>query len=181
MGLGVCPVEPRGLLDRRGAGRTIIAVTGLLGLAGLAAGAGVRPQFGPENAAMGVLDRFLDAFNARDAAALCRTWHYPHVRFTGGEVETWETPRDCVARHDFVAFAAETGRDRSGWDRRTVVQAYPDKVHVAVIFSEYDAAGRRLAQIDALYIVTRVDGRWGLRARSRFAAVQPEAPPQSGE
>ena len=144
-------------------------------MAALVAGVAVRAQFGPENAAMGVLDRYLDAVNARDAAALCRTWHYPHVRFADGEVETWDTPGDCAARRGFDAPAAETGWDRSGWDRRTVVQAYPDKVHVAVIFSEYDAAGRRLAQLDALHIVTRVDGRWGLRARSRFAAVQPEA------
>ena len=150
-------------------GRTIAAVTGLLGAAGLAAVAAVGEQFGPENAAMGVLDRYLDAVNARDAAALCRTWHYPHVRFAAGGVETWDTPGDCAARHDFDALVDETGWDRSGWDRRTVVQAYPDKVHVAVIFSEYDAAGRRLAQVDALYIVTRADGRWGLQARSRFA------------
>ena len=136
--------------------------------AGLAAAA-VGEQFGPENTAMGVLDRYLDAVNARDAAALCRTWHYPHIRFAAGGVETWDTPGDCVARHDFDALAAETGWDRTGWDRRTVVQAYPDKVHVAVIFSEYDAAGRRLAQVDALYIVTQADGRWGLQARSRFA------------
>ena len=157
------------------------AATGLaVGLAGLAAGAMVRAQFGPENAAMGVLDRYFAAVNARDAAALCRTWHYPHVLLAGGGVETWETPGDCAARHDFAAFAAETGWDRNGWDRRTVVQAYPDKVHVAVIFSAYDASGRRVAQVDALHVVTRVDGRWGLRARSRFAAVRSEAPPPPG-
>lgn len=60
------------------------------------------------------------------------------------------------------------------------MQAYPDKVHVAVIYSWYDDAGRRLAQIDALDMVTRVDGRWGIRARSRFTAVQPGAPPDPG-
>ena len=152
------------------------AVAGVLGLAALSLGGLARAQFGPENAAMGVLDRYLAAVNARDAAALCRTWHYPHVLLASGGVDTWESPGDCAARHDFAALAAETGWDRSGWDRRTVVQAWPDKVHVAVIFSEYDAAGRRLAQLDALHIVTRVDGRWALRARSRFAAVRPEAP-----
>ena len=161
-------------------GRAIAAAASLLGLAGLAVGVVARAQFGPENAAMGVLDRYMAAINARDAAALCRTWHYPHVLLVGGEVETWETPGDCAARHDFAALAAGAGWDRSGWDRRTVVQAYPDKVHVAVIFSEYDAAGRPLAQLDALYVVTRVDGRWGLRARSRFAAVPSEAPPSPG-
>ncbi len=161
-------------------GHGIATAAGLLGLAGLAAGVAVRAQFGPENAAMGVLDSYLAAVNARDGAALCRTWHYPHVRFADGQVESWETPGDCIARHDFAALAAETGWDRSRWDRRTVVQAYPDKVHVAVIFSEYDAAGRRLVQLDALHVVTRVDGRWGLRARSRFAAVQSEAPPPRG-
>ena len=43
-----------------------------------------------------------------------------------------------------------------------------------------DAAGRRLVQLDAPHVVTRWDGRWGLRVRPRFAAVPPAAPPRSG-
>jgi len=118
---------------------------------------------------MGVLDRFMSVFNARDDEAMCQTFHYPHVRFAGGAVRTYESGEDCVEQVDFARFAERFGWDHSGWDRRTVVQANADKVHVMVIFSRYDADDGRIAQFDSLYIVTRVDGRWGIRSRSSFA------------
>ena len=97
------------------------------------------------------------------------TFHYPHVRFASGAVRSYETFQECVDQFDFVRFAERFGWDHSAWDRRTVVQAYPDKVHVVVIFSRYNAADERLAKFDSLYIVTRIDNRWGIRSRSSFA------------
>jgi hypothetical protein len=128
-----------------------------------------RAQFGPENAAMGVLDQFMAAFNARDDEAMCRTFHYPHVRFASGAVRTYETYDACVEQFDFARFAERFGWDHSGWDSRTAVQANTDKVHVVVIFSRYNADDERISQFDSLYIVARVDGRWGIRSRSSFA------------
>jgi hypothetical protein len=128
-----------------------------------------QAQFPSENAAMGVLDAFMTAFNARDDAAMCGTFHYPHVRFASGAVRSYETFEDCVDQFDFARFAERFGWDHSAWDRRTVVQAYPDKVHVLVIFSRYDASDESLGQFDFLYIVTRIDNRWGIRSRSSFA------------
>ena len=135
----------------------------------MALAAPVRAQFAPENAAMGVLDRFMSAFNARDDEAMCRTFHFPHVRFASGAVHTYESGEDCVDQFDFARFAERLGWDHSGWDSRTVVQANADKVHVMVVFSRYDEDDARIAQFDSLYIVTRVDGRWGIRSRSSFA------------
>ena len=129
----------------------------------------VRVQFASENAAMGVLDRFLSAVNARDDEAMCRTFHYPHIRFASGAVRIYESHEDCVAQFDFKRFAERFGWDHSGWDRRTVVQANPSKVHVMVILSRYDAEDALIGQFDSLYIVTRVDGLWGIRSRSSFA------------
>ena len=40
----------------------------------------------------------------------------------------------------------------------------PDKVHVVVVYSRYDADDELIRQFDSLYIVTRADGRWGIRA-----------------
>ena len=135
-------------------------------LAWLVLGAGASAQFAAENAAMGVLDRFMMAFNARDDLALCETFQYPHVRFANGAVRVVLTVDDCVERFDFTRFSEQFGWDHSGWDRRTVVQAYPDKVHVAVITSRYDDENERIAQIDSLFIITRVAGRWGIQSRS---------------
>ena len=125
-------------------------------------------QFGSENAAMGVLDEFMRVFNARDDEAMCRTFHYPHVRFASGAVRIYETDKDCVEQFDFARFAERLGGDYSGGDSRRVVQANADKGHVMVVFSRYDEDDELIAQVDSLYIVTRVDGRWGIRSRSSF-------------
>ncbi len=128
-----------------------------------------RAQFGPENAAMGVLDRFMSAFNARDDEAMCRTFHYPHVRFASGAVRTYETYENCVEQFDFGRFAERLGWDHSAWVSRTTVQANADKVHIVVVFSRFNADDEQISQFDSLYIVARVDGRWGIRSRSSFA------------
>jgi len=145
--------------------RTLVACAVLL----LGPGSGVAKQFGAENAAMGVLDDFMVALNARDDEAMCGTFHYPHVRFASGAVRSYETYEQCVEQSDFVRFAERFGWDHSGWDRRTVVQAGSDKVHVVVLFSRYDDADERISQFDSLYIVVLVEGRWGIRSRSSFA------------
>ena len=146
-------------------GRSILGAV----LIALALASPARAQFGPENAAMEVLDEFMRVFNARDDEAMCRTFHYPHVRFASGAVRTYETYEDCVEQFDFARFGERFGWDHSRWDTRTAVQANPDKVHVLVVFSRFDADDELVAQFDSLYIVTRIDGRWGIRSRSSFA------------
>jgi hypothetical protein len=49
------------------------------------------------------------------------------------------------------------------------VQSSADKVHITVAFSRYHKDGTKYASYPSLYIVERVDGRWGIRARSSFA------------
>ena len=128
-----------------------------------------RAQFGPENAAMEVLDQFMAAFNTRDDEAMCRTFLYPHVRFASGAVRTYETYEACVEQFDFAGFAERFGWDHSAWVSRTTVQANTDKVHIVVVFSRFNADDEQISQYDSLYIVARVDGRWGIRSRSSFA------------
>jgi hypothetical protein len=41
-------------------------------------------------AAMGVLDRHLEALNSGDAFALAQTLHFPHYRLAGGRMKIWE-------------------------------------------------------------------------------------------
>ena len=146
----------------------LIRVVVLLAATAVSA-APARAQFGPENAAMGVLDEFMGAINALDDEAMCRTFHYLHVRFASGAVRTYETPADCVEQAAFARFAERFGWDHSTWDSRTAVQANGDKVHVMVVFSRYDADDAQISQFDSLYIIARVDGRWGIRSRSSVA------------
>lgn len=117
-------------------------------------------------AAMAVMDAHLAALNARDEAALAATLHFPHHRLASGRLQTWVTPETYLA--DFYARAGE-GWSHTVWDRREVIAAAPDKVHLDVTFTRYRADGSALGQFRSLWIITEQDGRWAAALRSSFA------------
>jgi hypothetical protein len=123
----------------------------------------------PEQAALRTLDAFMAAFNARDVEAWIATLHFPHVRFSSGRVAVFEDAAAFRNNFEFAAFAQRTGWSRSEWTERRIVHAGPDKVHVAVVFTRFRQDGSPLARYESLYVVTRVDGRWGVQARSSYA------------
>jgi len=127
----------------------------------------------PEQAAirdaLAVMDAFMAAFNAKDVPAWADTLVYPHVRIASGRVAVFPDRDAYIAAHDMNAFANSTGWARSTWDDLQVIQASPDKVHIAVKFTRYDADDKVISAYDSLYVVERVEGRWGVRARSSFA------------
>lgn len=129
----------------------------------------VSPQ-DPESvaAAMATLDRFMTALNRRDEPALNDTLNFPHVRIASGRVTTWPAA-GSYRMADFLGRAGD-GWHESRWEERTVIHAGADKVHLAVVFSRRRADGSELGRFRSIYIVTRVDGKWGIQARSSFAA-----------
>jgi len=121
-----------------------------------------------EASALKVLDVFIEAFNGRDIRAFEQTLHFPHYRIARGTVSITEKPG---TRPDFFGrfTTAFPGWDHSEWERRDVVHSGPTKVHIDTRFVRYRADGSVLARFDSLYIVTKQDGRWGIKARSSFA------------
>ncbi|MCP5180261.1 MAG: hypothetical protein R3E84_18510 [Pseudomonadales bacterium] len=146
-------------------------LTGLVVLAGAAIQPTVMaasPWAAEEAAALGVVDAYIAAFNARDPQAFAATLHYPHMRVDGlGRPALWLQPEDVAAGLDVAALEA-TGWAYSRFDERRVVQSGQEKVHVAVVFTRYRADGTPMHTQDSLYIVTRRDGRWGIQVRSSF-------------
>ncbi len=120
--------------------------------------------------ARAVMDGFMTAFNAEDAEALRTTWfHFPHVRLHSGQVTVMATPADFRS-----AVWGRTGQAqgwaRTAWDYVEPIDAGPDKVHFRVQLTRYRADGSAIGSYRSLYIVTRQDGRWGIQARSSWAA-----------
>lgn len=141
----------------------------ILGLTVPAAHAATSTTADAEAAAIRVMDAFLTAFNASDVEAWADTLHFPHVRLASGAVVVHPDRADFVAAMDMKAFAAATGWRRSTWDDMAVVQSAPEKVHIRVRFSRYDEEDALIGSYESLYIIERLDGRWGVRARSSFA------------
>jgi hypothetical protein len=114
------------------------------------------------------IEAFFKAFNARDNDALKKTLHYPHVRINeAGTVNVWRDASE--AGTNFEGLTRSEGWARSSLDSVTMRQNDQVKVHFEVVFSRYKADGSKYATYQSLWIVTSVNGEWGVQARSSFA------------
>ena len=117
-------------------------------------------------AAMKCLDAFMAAFNARDIEAFEETFNFPSVRLASNKLAIIEK-----GTHQPGMFDRGALKDwhHSGWDRRNVIHAGPDKVHFDTRFTRYRADGSVIGGFDSIYAVTNENGHWGVKARSSYA------------
>jgi hypothetical protein len=120
------------------------------------------------NAAQSVLDNFMREFNKRDLPGLAKTLNYPHVRFASGTVKVFSAPDEFSDRPIYKSLIA-SGWDHSHWLTREVVLASSKKIHIATTFGRFDQDNQVIGTYQSLYVVTMVDGRWGIQARSSLA------------
>jgi hypothetical protein len=118
--------------------------------------------------ALEVLDDFMKTFNARDMESWSETLNYPHVRFSGGEVTIWNTKEDYAAVDIFKRLET-TGWHHSAWISRDIILISENKVHISTVFQRYDKNNQPTKKYQSLYIVTKENGRWGIKARSSLA------------
>jgi len=121
-----------------------------------------------EAAAMKLLDEYMAAWNSKDLAAWERTFHFPHYRLASGKMAVLERPGQQDESRLWQTMAS-SGWHHSKWDRRQIVHASADKIHVDTKFTRYCADGSSIGSYESLYILTKEDGRWGVKLRSSFA------------
>ena len=120
-------------------------------------------------AAVAAVERYLDAFNARDEVAMTAALLFPHVRVGRDGVRAWESAGEHMEGFDFDAFAERLGWERSEADSMEAVQIGARGVNVAVRITRYAVGGARIHSFDTIYLVTEQDGRWGIRAGAAIA------------
>ena len=124
-----------------------------------------------EREVMSVLDAFMTAFNACDAPAEERTYHFPHYRLASGQMRVLNAP-GAETQAGMAATCKrfkESGWHRSAWTRRKIVHLSADKAHVDTQFTRYRADGSIIGAFDSLYVLIKENGRWGIKLRSSFA------------
>jgi hypothetical protein len=116
--------------------------------------------------AMACLDDFMAAFNARNIEAWGKTFNYPSVRLASGTMVIIEPGYHQPGMFERGALA---DWDHSAWERRDVIHAGADKVHIDTKFTRYRADGSVIGGFDSIYVVTLETGHWGVKARSSYA------------
>lgn len=117
--------------------------------------------------AMTCLDEFMAAFNARDLVAFEKTFNFPSIRLASNTLVTIDKPG--WHRADMFERGALSDWHHSAWERREVIHAGPNKVHLDTRFVRYRKDESVIGHFDSIYIVTCEDGHWGIKARSSFA------------
>ena len=120
----------------------------------------------PISEAKAVANKFLEVFNARDTQSNRDVLNYPSVMLVAGQFIKWDRPEDYSIPWDRLT--ESQGWHHSTMDSIDVVQAGDDKVHLAVTFSRYHEDGVKYATHHGLWVITCVDGHWGIQCRSNF-------------
>ena len=122
----------------------------------------------PDVMALATLDRFMIAFNDQDIKAWAATLHYPHVRFASSRVMIYDSATAFEDRSVFPALQA-IGWHHSLWTSRTITLSSDTKVHIDTEFERRNANNETIGRYRSLYIVTKIEGHWGIQARSSLA------------
>ncbi len=111
------------------------------------------------------IDDFFAALNARSLERGRKTLNYPHIQIAGSDVSILETPD--AFQIDFQSLAEE-GWIYSTLDSCTMRHFCDEKVHFELQLSMHKANDSRYATYQALWIITKQDGVWGIQCRSIF-------------
>ena len=126
-------------------------------------------QKNPElhQACMAVLDRFMEGLNYYDAQAMDSAMHFPHVRFAGGQIKIYpkagDNPMDLFER-----LRREDDWKYSRGVSRELVQCSDIKAHYALSYTRFRSDDSVIGVYESLYVLTQVDGSWGIQMRSSF-------------
>ena len=117
---------------------------------------------------MDVLDNYMASFNALDIESHRSTYHFPHYRLASGRMRVIESG-DKLTFDDFMDVLKEIGWHHSNWDKREISMRSEDKIHVNTRFTRYREDGSSIGSYDSLYVLTKENGKWGVKMRSSFA------------
>lgn len=117
-----------------------------------------------------VLDSFIINFRQPLEKYLPRhlkTYLFPHVRVSSGKISVIPNADSMPVAYWQARMPADW--DHSEWVSRTIVQASPVKVHLVNVFRRFRKDNSVIADETSLYIMEKVNGKWGIRGRSSFA------------
>ncbi|GJM14525.1 MAG: hypothetical protein DHS20C12_29280 [Pseudohongiella sp.] len=112
---------------------------------------------------------FFDAFNGQDNEALSEVNHVPQVMLIENTF-IYGSDRDSLP----VAVNFEQLTARESWDFSVaedieVIHAMPGKVVFQLEFERFNSDGDKYRRVPALWVLSRVDGAWGVQFRSLMA------------
>jgi len=123
-----------------------------------------------EDEVMAVLDAWMVGFNDMDAEAWGATFQFPSYRLASASLKSGQiTVIEGLDTEKTKASLQAGGWHHSKWSRRNIIHSSDTKVHVDTNFTRYREDGSVIGSYDSLYILTKENGKWGVKMRSSYA------------
>jgi hypothetical protein len=120
-----------------------------------------------EEEARRVIEAYFPLFNSGDPARLVAVINFPHIRVASGTTKIIASAAEWTG--DPTPLDPAERWHHSALEGLEFVQSSADKVHARVLFGRYRADGTRYVTYEALWVVTKQNGKWGIQVRSSFA------------
>ena len=108
---------------------------------------------------------FFSTYTAKNSVGRARAMRYPHVRVSARGTAMYRETREAYASGESYEGVMATGWVRSQGIVPTRLHESADKVHLAGGWTRYNAADEPILSNRVTYIITRLDGSWGIQGR----------------
>ncbi len=109
-----------------------------------------------------------EGFNKRDKTICVKYLHFPHIRL-------WDNKFSVFSKQEFLkGFDDQTEKlIKEGWHHTVTlgiksIQSNKNKVHLLLTQSRRDKNNKEYHRFETLWIVTKIEGKWGIQFRSSF-------------
>ncbi len=110
------------------------------------------------------LQKFSDAFDEENLDKMDEQLHFPHYLFSGNEMTVWEKSGNMPS--NFFETLKEGGFRKTICELAEPVLISPNKVHYKWNYTRRGENDTILSTHENLWIVTIIDGKWGIALRS---------------
>ncbi|MEC7837610.1 MAG: hypothetical protein VX523_02660 [Chloroflexota bacterium] len=108
-------------------------------------------------------------FNKRDKKITIQGLHFPHIRLWQNKFSVFRDEKEFLEGYDIQTKKLK----KEGWDHTVTldikaVQSEKEKVHLLLHQSRRNKNGEEYHNFQTLWILTKIEGRWGIQFRSSF-------------
>ena len=110
-----------------------------------------------------------EGFNKRDKKITINGLHFPHVRLWKNKFSIFENENAFLKGYEIQT----KNLKKEGWDHTVTldikaVQSQEEKVHLLIHQSRRNKNGEEYHNFQTLWIMTKINGKWGIQFRSSF-------------
>ncbi len=115
-----------------------------------------------------IIQQYISAFNSRNANLMADLFNFPHIRFANEKA--W-----VISKEQYLKNQENVTKllNKETWNETKIksietIQSGAKKAHFKIHFLRLDSENKIIHDFETLWIVTKLNGHWGIQFRSTF-------------